>query len=245
MAEITWLLDPEEPFPQTDQALHDPEGLLAASPTLTIERLLAAYPKGIFPWYEEGQPVLWWSPDPRSVLFTDSVRITRSLSRVLKRDIYQVSLNRAFSQVIRACAGSRKDSTGTWISPEMMSAYQTLHEAGIAHSVETWRDGNLVGGLYGICLGKIFFGESMFHHATDASKVALAHLARLMSQRGCPLIDCQVHNDHLASLGAVEIPRAQFEQYLQEQIPHTHFLSGSDNWLPGWDVSETGTGGVS
>lgn len=185
---------------------------------LTPQRLLEAYRKGIFPWFNEGEPILWWSPDPRMVLFPDELRISRSLSKELKRSNYQIRTDHRFSEVMRACAAPRKGQAGTWIHPEMIAAYTTLHEMKFAHSVEMWMDDELVGGLYGIALGKIFFGESMFSRTPNASKIAFVHLVRQVQEWGFGLIDCQVKTDHLASLGACEIPRATFAQYLSELI---------------------------
>lgn len=185
---------------------------------LTPQRLLEAYRKGIFPWFNEGEPILWWSPDPRMVLFPDELRISRSLSKELKKSNYQIRTDHRFSEVMRACAAPRKGQAGTWIHPEMIAAYTTLHEMKFAHSVEMWMDGELVGGLYGIALGKIFFGESMFSRTPNASKIAFVHLVRQVQEWGFGLIDCQVKTDHLASLGAREIPRATFAQYLSELI---------------------------
>ncbi len=239
MAAISWLLEPDQPFPLTQSALAEPNGLLAASPELTIPRLLTAYRLGIFPWYEEGQPVLWWSPDPRSVLFTDQMKQSRSLKKVLRSDRFQISFNRAFPEVIRACAETRPDSLGTWISPDMMQAYDTLHQLGHAHSVECWESGELVGGLYGINLGSMFFGESMFFRATDASKVALAHLCRFLQKHHCPLIDCQVHNGHLASLGALELPRREFESHLRRLVHGPDIMVPGSRWLPPWNGDST------
>lgn len=205
-------------FPPLDRALKEPNGLLAMGGDLTPQRLLEAYRKGIFPWFNEGEPILWWSPDPRMVLFPDELRISRSLSKELKKSNYQIRTDHRFSEVMRACAAPRKGQAGTWIHPEMIAAYTTLHEMKFAHSVEMWMDGELVGGLYGIALGKIFFGESMFSRTPNASKIAFVHLVRQVQEWGFGLIDCQVKTDHLASLGAREIPRATFAQYLSELI---------------------------
>mgnify|MGYP006361611477 FL=1 len=194
---------------------------------LTPQRLLEAYRKGIFPWFNEGEPILWWSPDPRMVLFPDELRISRSLSKELKRSNYQIRTDHRFSEVMRACAAPRKGQAGTWIHPEMIAAYTTLHEMKFAHSVEMWMDDELVGGLYGIALGKIFFGESMFSRAPNASKIAFVHLVKQVQEWGFGLIDCQVKTHHLASLGAREIPRAAFAQYLSELISES---PGGEHW---------------
>lgn len=201
--------DPPDHFPDPACAARSPDGLLAMGGDLTPERLLAAYRRGIFPWYEEGQPILWWSPDPRAVLLPGALHVSRSLRRTLRNDRYRVSVDLAFDRVIDACASTRA-ATGTWITAAMRSAYLQLHQLGHAHAIETWLGSDLVGGLYGIALGGVFFGESMFSLETDASKVALVHLVRLAEARGMKLIDCQVATGHLASLGSQLMPREQF-----------------------------------
>ncbi|WP_237056477.1 leucyl/phenylalanyl-tRNA--protein transferase [Microbulbifer sediminum] len=201
-------------FPPTHQALGDPNGLLAVGGQLTPEWLLAAYKRGIFPWYSDGQPILWWSPSPRCVVLPDRFSIGRSLRKTLRRGRYTVTFDRCFGEVIQACSEPRAQDDGTWITGEMREAYLEMHRLGYAHSVETWEGDRLVGGLYGLAIGRVFFGESMFHRETDASKVAFAHLVRQLQFWGCPLIDCQVSNPHLTSLGAVEVERAAFEQLL-------------------------------
>ena len=207
---IPWL-ESAESFPPLELALREPSGLLCAGGDLTPQRLVLAYLNGIFPWYSPGEPILWWSPDPRMVLFPAEFRISRSLSKTLRKGNYRVRLDTRFKAVIRACARTpRKDQPGTWITPEIQAAYCKLHELGYAHSVETWVDETLVGGLYGIAIGKMFYGESMFAHATDASKIAIAHLVRFLEERGFGMIDCQMNTPHLASLGAREIPREEF-----------------------------------
>jgi leucyl/phenylalanyl-tRNA--protein transferase len=190
--------------------------LLAAGGDLSPERLLCAYRSGIFPWYEEGSPILWWSPDPRAVLEPGAVRISRSLRRRIARGDYEITVDRAFGEVIAACAAPRPKSEGTWITDDMIVAYAELHRLGFAHSFETWEGGELVGGLYGLSLGRLFFGESMFSRASDASKVAFVYLAQLMVRWEFPLIDCQIPNAHLSSLGAVEIPRSEFLRILAQ-----------------------------
>ncbi|MGL6159213.1 leucyl/phenylalanyl-tRNA--protein transferase [Microbulbifer sp.] len=219
-------------FPPTDLALKDPNGLLAIGGRLSPEWLLAAYRRGIFPWYSDDQPILWWSPSPRCVVFPDQFRIGRSLRKALRRGGFQVTFDRAFEWVIDACRSSRADTEGTWITGEMRDAYVQLHRLGYAHSVETWRGGELVGGLYGIALGRVFFGESMFHRATDASKVAFVHLVRQLESWGCPLIDCQVGNPHLFSLGAVEVSRADFERLLRCGVEMPAF---AQPWTLSWN----------
>ena len=206
---IPWLQQPPR-FPAVDQALDEPNGLLAAGGDLSPERLLVAYRSGIFPWYAQGEPILWWSPDPRMVLFPRELRISRSLSRKLRAGQYEVRVDSAFAQVMEYCAAPRRDSGGTWISAEMQAAYCQLHERGYAHSVETWIDGNLAGGLYGVAIGRAFYGESMFSRAADASKIALAHLCRHLERLGFAVIDCQMSTAHLASLGAREVGRREF-----------------------------------
>jgi leucyl/phenylalanyl-tRNA--protein transferase len=211
---IPWLLPGNTGFPPATSALDDPNGLLAAGGDLSPARLLAAYRQGIFPWYDQGQPILWWSPSPRTVIYPEQLHISRSLRKILRRGGYRVTLDTAFTQVVTECAAPRNNAGGTWINPAMSRAYVRLHELGHAHSVEVWRDRQLVGGLYGIALGRVFFGESMFSRADNASKVGFAHLARQLHQWQFPLIDCQVANEHLFSLGAVEIPREDFQQIL-------------------------------
>ena len=212
---IPWLENIER-FPPLELALREPNGLLCAGGDLTPQRLVMAYLKGIFPWYSPGEPILWWSPDPRMVLFPAEFKLSRSLRKTLRKANYRVRLDTRFKAVIEACAGTkRKDQAGTWITPEIQAAYVKLHELGYAHSVETWVDDCLVGGLYGIAIGKMFYGESMFAHATDASKIALAHLVRFLADNGFGLIDCQMNTTHLASLGAREIPRSEFTGHLR------------------------------
>ncbi len=206
---IPWL-DPDAPFPPLSRALREPNGLLAAGADLAPARLLAAYRQGIFPWYGTGEPILWWSPDPRMVLFPSEMRISRSLRKALRRRDHEVRLDTAFAHVVRECARPRHPGGGTWITPEMRRAYLRMHELGYAHSVETWVGDELAGGLYGVALGRIFFGESMFARRTDASKIAFAHLVAHLDRLEFTMIDCQMTTAHLASLGAREIPRAEF-----------------------------------
>ena len=198
-------------FPPLGKALQEPNGLLAAGGDLTPERLLAAYERGIFPWYSAHQPILWWSPDPRMVLFPAEFTPRRSLAKVLRNRDYEVRCDTAFERVMRACAATpREGQDGTWITEEIVRGYCALHAAGHAHSVETWIDGELVGGLYGVAIGRAFYGESMFAHVRDASKYAFAHLASFLREQACGIIDCQMKTSHLASLGAREIPRRSF-----------------------------------
>ena len=213
---IPWL-DSTDNFPPVDIALREPNGLLCAGGDLTPQRLILAYLNGIFPWYSPGEPILWWSPDPRMVLFPTEFRLSRSLCKTLRKKNYEIRLDTQFKSVIQACARKRrKGQNGTWITQEIQAAYIQLHELGYAHSVETWLDGQLAGGLYGIAIGKMFYGESMFAHATDTSKIALAHLACFLDEHGFGMIDCQMNTSHLSSLGAREIPRAEFITRLRE-----------------------------
>jgi leucyl/phenylalanyl-tRNA--protein transferase len=214
---IPWL-GPGDPFPPVERALAEPNGLLAAGADLSEATLLDAYTRGVFPWYSEGQPVLWWSPDPRMVLVPGELRIPRSLRKRLSRRDYEVRADTAFEEVIRACAAPRRGQEGTWITDHMVEAYLRLHRSGHAHSVETWIGGRLAGGLYGVELGRMFYGESMFARAPDASKIALAHLARQLERRGCGLIDCQMKTPLLARFGAREIPRREFVRRLSELV---------------------------
>ncbi|MGD2074731.1 MAG: leucyl/phenylalanyl-tRNA--protein transferase [Gammaproteobacteria bacterium] len=216
-------------FPDVSLALREPDGLLAVGGDLTPERILAGYRRGIFPWYSDDQPILWWSPDPRSVLYPSRLRIARSLRKTLRKCRFKVTLDRAFERIIRACAAPRPGSAGTWITPEMATAYILLHNKGYAHSAECWLGEQLVGGLYGVALGKVFFGESMFSRATDASKVAFACLVRQLESWGFGLIDCQVHSAHLASLGAEQIPRVTFIRQLDAWC-------SAPNPVPSWEI---------
>ena len=210
---IGWL-NPGDPFPPVETALVDPNGLLCAGLELSPERVLAAYERGIFPWYSDGQPVLWWSPDPRMVLTPNDFRLHRSLRKALNRGDFEVRTDTRFDAVIRACAEPRPEQGGTWISDAIVDTYSALHRAGLAHSVETWLEGELVGGLYGIALGRVFFGESMFMRRTDASKIAFAHLVSQLRRWQFELIDCQQQTEHLASLGAAPISRVNFVERL-------------------------------
>jgi leucyl/phenylalanyl-tRNA--protein transferase len=218
---IPWLA-PGQPFPPVETALKSPNGLLAASAGLGPQRLLEAYPRGIFPWYSEGEPVLWWSPDPRMVLFTSEFRVSRSLAKTLKHAAHDASvelhLDRAFDDVMRACAEPRAHEAGTWITDEVIDAYTALHRRGLAHSLETWIDGHLAGGLYGVAIGRMFFGESMFARVPDASKIALAALVRLLLDEKARVIDCQQNTRHLASLGGREIRRREFLALLRSAV---------------------------
>jgi len=216
MSRLTWLrpTDPPESFPPVSRALEDPPGLLAAGGDLTPARLVAAYRRGIFPWYSAGEPLLWWSPDPREVLPPGELHVSRSLRRRLRQNTYQVSENRDFAGVIAGCATAREADGGTWITPEMQAAYLELHRLGLAESIEIWCEGELVGGLYGIASGRVFSGESMFSRRADASKVALVWLAQRCRERGIALIDCQLPSAHLRRLGSRGMPRRQFLEFL-------------------------------
>ena len=217
---IPWLhpVDPPDAFPPVKAALTEPDGLLCAGGDLSPARLLEAYRRGIFPWFSEGQPILWWSPDPRTVLYPAEFKVSRSLAKTIRNRGFAVTVDRAFAEVMARCADEQLRPEGTWISPQMRAAYQRLHELGLAHSYETWDGGRLVGGLYGVALGQVFFGESMFSLERDASKVALAALVRAMIERNGRLIDCQVASAHLESLGARSIPRQQFVRELAEAV---------------------------
>jgi len=235
---ISWL-ESDTPFPDVSKALTETEGapgLLAAGGDLSPVRLLEAYLHGIFPWFSEGQPILWWSTDPRMVLFTEQFSISHSLKKTLKKiqrstrtdQRWQIRFDTAFEQVMRACAAPRKDGTGTWISEDIVRGYCALHHQGYAHSSELWLDGQLVGGAYGVCIGKMFYGESMFAHVTDASKVALAYLVHFLRANDVLLIDCQQETAHLASLGAESIPRKE----LIDHIQHATKCAPIASWKP-------------
>jgi leucyl/phenylalanyl-tRNA---protein transferase len=223
---IPWL-GPESPFPPLEAALLRPNGLLAVGGDLSPSRLIEAYRHGIFPWFNEGEPILWWSPDPRMVLFPQELKISRSLRKTLKRGNYEIRADSAFKQVMEACAAPRGEHTGTWIHADMIAAYGRLHEIGMAHSMETWIEGELVGGLYGVGQGKMFFGESMFSRVSDASKIAFVHLVAQLQRWGFEMIDCQMKTEHLASLGAREISRNEFRQKLKELV---HYPERGKKW---------------
>ncbi len=210
--------DPADAFPPVEHALHEPNGLLAAGGDLSTERLLAAYQLGIFPWYGEGEPILWWSPNPRTVFYPERIHVSRRLARTIRQERFSITINQSFRQVIQACAAPRKGDYGeaanTWLLPEMQAAYIGLHETGQAYSVEVWDEECLAGGLYGILTGSVFSAESMFSRKTDASKVALAHLGQWCGSKGIVLIDAQVGSPHLYRMGAQDIPRSSFIRYL-------------------------------
>lgn len=214
---VVWLVpgDPADAFPSVEVALREPEGLLAAGGDLSTERLLCAYRSGIFPWYDTGQPLLWWSPDPRCVLRRTGLHLSRRMRRYLRRSTAEVRFNTEFGRVIRACAAPRRSEQGTWITPDMMAAYEQLHREGWAHSIEVWQDGLLVGGLYGLAIGRAFFGESMFSVEPNASKIALLVLSGRMDAGEFGIIDCQVASSHLLELGATLMPRQEFVALLK------------------------------
>lgn len=232
MHALRWLHGPETPFPPPEQALEDPPGLLCAGGDLSPARLEQAYRNGIFPWFEAGSPILWWSPDPRMVMRPGWLHISRSLRRRLNRRDYQVTLNQAFDRVVAACAEPRADAGGTWITREMARAYGALHRAGLAHSIEVWMPDTsgelrLGGGMYGVGIGAAFFGESMFSRATDGSKIAMVHLALYMQHWRMPMLDCQLYNPHLRRMGARPMARAPF----LEEVRMLAQRSGPD-WHP-------------
>jgi leucyl/phenylalanyl-tRNA--protein transferase len=227
---IAWIAK-DAPFPPLERALDDPNGLLAAGGDLSPRRLISAYRQGIFPWYSEGQPILWWSPDPRMVLNVSDFRMSRSLRKIVRQRRFKICCNTAFNKVVEACSAiPRTGQYGTWITPAMIDAYTDLHHVGYARSIEAWRDGQLVGGLYGLTLGRVFFGESMFAYETDASKVALVGLIHLLRCQNVVLIDCQQETAHLARFGAKPIPRHSFAAHLAALIdsnePPTAWPSG-------------------
>ncbi len=207
--------DRNQAFPDVELALREPNGLLAVGGCLSTQRLRNAYRHGIFPWYGDNEPILWWSPNPRLVLRPERIKVSRSLGKRLKRGEFRFSYDACFERVVDACAEPRPMALGTWITPEMKQAYGELHALGLAHSFEAWRDDELLGGLYGVALGRVFFGESMFHRATDASKAAFVFAAECLARWGYALIDCQVHTHHLASLGAEDISRVEFIRLLE------------------------------
>ena len=223
---LKWL-ERDDPFPPPESAMREPNGLLCAGADLSVARLLDAYRQGIFPWYSGDEPILWWSPDPRMVLFCDELKVSRSLAKNLRNKGYAVTVDTCFEKILSNCSKTRKDGAGTWLGPDMRRAYLALHRAGHAHSFETWQGGQLVGGLYGVAVGRAFYGESMFSRATDASKVALVALVETLRSRGCPMIDCQQRTPLLASLGAREIPRRQFLRRLAALV---NYAEPPGNW---------------
>lgn len=224
---VPWLESSDAEFPPVELALTEPNGLLAAGGDLHAWRLLDAYQRGIFPWYESGQPILWWSPDPRLVLKPDQLRVSRSLRKLIKRRRYSLTMDSNFTAVIQSCAESRRGDSGTWITDDMQSAFLDLHARGVAHSVEVWSGSSLVGGLYGIAMGQVFFGESMFSKEDNTSKLALVYLVKQLQRWNYQLIDCQVSSEHLCSLGATEMNRKQFTLELKKL---TNSPASSNNW---------------
>lgn len=232
---IAWISqdDPPEAFPDIAAALTVPDGLLAAGGNLAPDRLLYAYRRGVFPWFDSGQPILWWSPDPRCVMLPDSFHLARRLRRSMQNSALEISFNKAFSAVVEACAANRVGQKGTWITDEMIEAYSTLHGQGWAHSVEIWRDDELVGGLYGLAIGKAFFGESMFSQESNASKIAMWTLCGLLVGHRFEILDCQVGSPHLTSLGAILMPRSEFAALLERACdPATKFAEWPQNRMP-------------
>ena len=223
---IPWLDPNSTDFPPISEALDDPNGLLAAGGDLSALRLVSAYRQGIFPWFNPGEPILWWSPDPRCTLRPEKIHISKSLRKAIRKTDFTITFDQAFDEVIAACAAPRAYSDETWITRQMQNAYGELHYRGYAHSVELWQDGELSGGLYGIAIGKLFFGESMFSRRTNASKIAFACFARQLEKWGYALIDCQIENDHLTSLGAETISRKRFQQYLSDYLT----VSAGHSW---------------
>lgn len=226
---VAWLTpsDPPDAFPDIATAMQEPDGLLAAGGDLSVERLLYAYRNGIFPWYDQGQPVLWWSPDPRCVLVPSEYHVSRRLQRDIATSTLELTFDSAFTEVVEACAGPRRSEQGTWITSDMMRAYAELHDAGWAHSIEVRDDGKLVGGVYGIAIGRVFFGESMFSGRSNASKIAMLGLCQLLDNHDFDLIDCQVVSAHLMTLGAKTIPRQAFRVILNASCPE---LLPFSNW---------------
>ncbi len=210
--------NPKQSFPPLQNALKEPNGLLAVGGCLSSERLLNAYQHGIFPWFNENDPILWWSPDPRLVLFPENLHVPKKLAKTIRQNKFALTINQTFDLVIEKCAQVRANEEGTWITREIKEAYSHLHRQGFAHSFEAWQQGELVGGLYGVILGKVFFGESMFHYVNDASKVAFVYCVNYLKARNIELIDCQVYSSHLANFGAIEIPRSEFSKLLANSI---------------------------
>jgi leucyl/phenylalanyl-tRNA--protein transferase len=216
-------------FPSTDTALIEPNGLLAFGGDLSPRRLILAYSSGIFPWYSQNEPIMWWSPNPRGILPLDNFNCSKSLKKFARNCDYQITINKAFDQVIDICATIPRNDSGTWITDDMINAYKKLHILGHAHSIEVWSDNVLVGGLYGVIVGKVFCGESMFHKATNASKLAMLSLVEYLKYQGAEFIDCQMQNPHLASLGCIEVPRTKFLTILSEQNQQSF---DNDVWQP-------------
>ncbi len=221
MSMLPWLEAGSIAFPPVSKALDEPNGLLAAGGDLCSDQLLAAYQKGIFPWYSEGQPILWWSPSPRLIIRPSDLHVSKSMAKLLKRKPFSVTTNVCFQDVMEACAAPREGEDGTWICPDMINAYCQLNELGYAHSIEVWEESELIGGLYGLAIGGLFFGESMFSRKSNASKYGFITLVKALETAGYQAIDCQVYTPHLASLGAREVDRQAFEKMLRDYIPST------------------------
>ena len=238
MKQLPWLDAQQLDFPATDTALEEPNGLLAVGGDLSPARLLNAYRHGIFPWFDDDQPILWWSPSPRAVIFPEQVYISKSMAKVLRKKELRTSADLKFNEVISHCAKTeRPGQDGTWITDEMNEAYNELHQQGHAHSIEVWRGDELVGGLYGIAIGKVFFGESMFSLCTNASKLAFISLCQQLHAWDYAVIDCQVKNPHLSSLGAIEIQRQQFNQLLSDNIDLESHYCWRNDWQQNKDIS--------
>lgn len=222
-------LGQNDSFPSPSQALDEPNGLLAFGGDLSVPRLLDAYQRGIFPWFSSGEPLLWWSPDPRGILYLDKYKTNRSFNKFLKKQPFNVTINQAFVDVIHACSGVPRQDKGTWITEEMIVAYCKFHQAGFAHSVEVWQEGSLVGGLYGVAVGRVFCGESMFHTVSNASKIAFYFLVQHLKKSGCVFLDCQMQTQHLAAVGAEEIPRSSFLSLLAKEQTKSMLV---ESWQP-------------
>lgn len=229
MGQITWLAPDSIEFPDTSLALDEPNGLLAAGGDLSCDRLVAAYSRGIFPWFSDNQPLLWWSPNPRLVLFPPKLHISRSTRKLANKQPFEIMVDSDFDSVVHACATAPRNGEGTWITDDMCEAYSKLHRLGYAHSIEAWQNGNLVGGLYGVAIGKVFFGESMFSLVSGASRIAFTTLCIQLGKWGFRLIDCQVNTNYLLSFGAEEIDREHFESILQVSIQAANL-----NWKKAW-----------
>ena len=232
---IKYLTDHVTGFPPIEHALEQPNGLLAIGGNLEVDTLIKAYQRGIFPWFNEGDPILWWSPSPRMVLLPGKLHISRSLRKLLRKELYQVTFDYDFPSVIAACACGRRDSEGTWITNEMITAYIALHNAGHAHSIEVWRENKLVGGLYGVAQGRVFFAESIFSRESNTSKIAMTALSEQLAAWQFKLIDCQVYSDHLNSLGANPITRTKFQDYLSQYCSRASF---SAQWKQEWQWND-------
>lgn len=226
--------DRGQPFPEVERALVEPNGLLAVGGCLAPRRLITAYRNGIFPWYAEGEPILWWSPDPRLILRPGGFKLSRSMARYLQRKPFRYSFDRVFDPVVEACAEPRCYGTGTWLNADMKRAYGELHRLGVAHSFEAWQHDGLVGGIYGVAIGRVFFGESMFHRVSNASKAAMAYACACLDHWGFVLIDCQVYTPHLASLGAEEIPRCDFIGQIERYCDAAPAKQAWSEGAPGW-----------